>query len=140
MTGILKSTYCGGPLELLLVTGLRLSVCLASLLLQRMDRVQRKGVSECCTTLSESYGIDFVDVWCFPTNEIQCINCSTLFQHRYFVVLVPHVWRIVRYTLKVHSITMFVPSNMQFNHDRKSISSKKNLITANEIVNIFSYR
>jgi len=41
---------------------------------------------------------------------------------------------------KFRSITMFVPCNIQFNHDRKSISSKKNLITANEIVSIFSYR
>jgi hypothetical protein len=51
-----------GPLELLLVTGFRLPVCFASVLLQRMDIVQKKGVSECCTTLSELYGIDMVDV------------------------------------------------------------------------------
>ena len=41
---------------------------------------------------------------------------------------------------KIYSITMFVPCNMQFNYDRKSVCSKKNLIIANEIVNIFSYR
>jgi len=62
MTGIGKSIYSGGPLELLLVTGFRLPVCFASVLLQRMDRVQKKGISECCTTSSEPYGIYLVDV------------------------------------------------------------------------------
>jgi len=41
---------------------------------------------------------------------------------------------------EIYSITMFVPCNIQFNYDRKDISSKKNLITASEIVNIFSCR
>jgi len=41
---------------------LRLPVYFASVLLQRMDRVQKKGISECCTTSSEPYGIYLVDV------------------------------------------------------------------------------
>jgi hypothetical protein len=62
MTGIGKSTYSGSPLELLVVTGFRLPVYFALLLLQRIDRDQKKGISECCTTFPEPFGIYLVDV------------------------------------------------------------------------------